>query len=177
MSADDDRLTRKLARFIRVGRVKALNPEKHMVRVLFEAEDSLSYELPVLVHNTFANHDYAMPDLEDDVVCVFLPDGPEDGFVIGSFYAGEVTPPANSEDLRRVQFQDGTTVTYNRASHDLDVVIEGTHIHANRQSVDVTTPISVNVNTNGNISLNASGNIAIQAGGAVTINGASVSIN
>lgn len=169
MSTDDDRLTRKLARFIRVGRVKAINPEKHTVRVLFEADDALSYELPVLVHNTFANHDYAMPDLEDDVVCVFLPDGPEDGFVIGSFYAGEVTPPANSEDLRRVQFQDGTTVTYNRASHELDAVIEGTQIHADRQKVSIHTPA--------NISLSTSGSIDITAGGAITINGASVSIN
>ena len=182
-SVEDDRLTKKLGCLIRIGQVVKVDPQKHTVRVMFEAEDEVSYDLPVLVRNTCANHDYSLPDVGDDVLCLFLPEGPEDGFVLGSFYAGEVTTPINNEDIRCVRFQDDTMVSYNRASHELDVVIEGTHIHADRKIVTITTPNQVNVNTKdvnvnstGNIAMNAGGDVAIQASGAVTINGSSISI-
>ena len=71
-----------------------------------------------------------MPDIGEDVLCVFLLGGIEDGFVLGSFYAPEVARPTANKDERKVKFKDDTTVTYNRATHELDVVIEGTHIHA-----------------------------------------------
>lgn len=69
-----------------------------------------------------------MADIGEDVLCVFLPGGIEDGFVLG--YAPEVARPTSNKDERKVRFKDDTTVTYNRATHELDVVIEGTNIHA-----------------------------------------------
>lgn len=169
MSIEDDKLTRKLGCLIRIGQVITTDPEKHTVRVLFEAENELSYDLPVLVHNTYANHDYAMPDVGDDVLCLFLPEGPEDGFVLGSFYAGEVTPPTTNEDIRCVQFQDDTMVSYNRASHELDIKIGQTSIHADQEKLNINTNTSIALNTNGDISINATGK--------VSINGSNVGIN
>ncbi len=169
-SYDSDKVTRQLGQLIRIGVVSSIDPAKHTARVCFEEDGNIeSYDLQVIAKNSFANKDYNMPDLNEDVLCVFLPQGPENGFIIGAVYAGEVTTPTANADIRMVQFNDDTKVTYNRASHELDVVISGTHIHADRETVNVTTPSSINLTTGGEIN--------IKAGGAITINGATVSIN
>ncbi|MGN0902704.1 MAG: phage baseplate assembly protein V, partial [Succinivibrio sp.] len=136
-----------LTNLIRVGEITETLPSKHKVRVSFPDDGDVSHELPVICPNTQDNSDFHMPDVGEDVLCVFLPGGIEDGFVLGSFYAPEVERPTANQDERKVRFKDGTTVTYNRATHELDVVIEGTHIHADRQKVDITTPQTVNITT------------------------------
>lgn len=173
-----------LMNIIRVGEVTKTVPSKHMVRVAFPDDGDVSHELPVICPNTKDNSDFHMPDVGEDVLCVFLPGGIEDGFVLGSFYAPEVARPTANQDERKVKFKDGTTVTYNRATHELDVVIEGTHIHADRTKVDVTTPQQVNITTtnvtveaSGNISLHSGGSTSIVADGDLTIQGANVNIN
>lgn len=115
---------------IRVGEVTATIPSKHLIRVAFPDDIDVSHELPVFCPNTKDNSDFHMPDIGEDVLCVFLLGGIEDGFVLGSFYAPEVARPTANKDERKVKFKDDTNVTYNRATHELDVVIEGTHIHA-----------------------------------------------
>ena len=173
-----------LMNIIRVGEVTKTVPSKHMVRVAFPDDGDVSHELPVICPNTKDNSDFHMPDVGEDVLCVFLPGGIEDGFVLGSFYAPEVARPTANQDERKVRFKDGTTVTYNRATHELDVVIEGTHIHADRSKVDVTTPQQVNITTtnatieaSGSISLHSGGSTSIVADGDLTIQGANVNIN
>lgn len=173
-----------LMNIIRVGEVTKTVPSKHMVRVAFPEDDDVSHELPVICPNTKDNSDFHMPDVGEDVLCVFLPGGIEDGFVLGSFYAPEVARPTANQDERKVKFKDGTTVTYNRATHELDVVIEGTHIHVDRQKVNVTTPQEVNINTtnanitaSGNITMQSGGDTTITAGGTLTLQGSTTNIN
>lgn len=174
-----------LTEIIRVGTVSSTNPQKHTARVTISDEDNLTtHELAVLCRNTFKNHDYNMPDVGDDVLCVFMPQGIEEGFILGSFYAGNVVPPTSKQDERKVEFADGTTVTYNRQSHSLDIVIEGTSIHADRQKIDVVTPKQVNIKTtdvnvtaSGSITMKSGGNTSITAGGTLTLKGSNININ
>ena len=131
---------------IRIGEVSSIDPAKGTARVAFDDEDSMvSYDLPVIQHNTLENHDYWMPDIGEDVLCVFLPTGSEDGFILGSFYADEIRPPASTENIRMVEFADGTKVSYDRESHELKATIDGTEIKANRDTVDITGDKTVNV--------------------------------
>lgn len=173
-----------LMNIIRVGEVTETVPSKHMVRVAFPEDDDVSHELPVICPNTKDNSDFHMPDVGEDVLCVFLPGGIEDGFVLGSFYTPEVARPTANQDERKIRFKDGTTVTYNRATHELDVVIEGTHIHADRAKVNITTPQEVNINTtnanitaSGNINMQSGGDTTITAGGTLTLQGSTTNIN
>ena len=158
-----------LMNIIRVGEVTKTVPSKHMVRVAFPDDGDVSHELPVICPNTKDNSDFHMPDVGEDVLCVYAP---------------EVARPTANQDERKVKFKDGTTVTYNRATHELDVVIDGTHIHADRSKVDVTTPQQVNITTtnatieaSGSISLHSGGSTSIVADGDLTIQGANVNIN
>lgn len=121
---EEDRLREILNGIIKIGEVSVIYPDKGTARVVFDDDDSMvSAELKVLHKNTFKNGDYSMPDIGEDVVCLFLPCAPEDGFIIGSFYAGEVKPPETDGNRRTVKFSDDTTVTYDRAAHALKVTM------------------------------------------------------
>lgn len=160
----------KMSSLIRCGEVTAVSPEKHTARVTFDDEDGMtSYDLPVLSRNTYANRDYNLPDLGEDVVCLFLSSGTEEGFIIGSFYAGEVTPPENDPNKRTVIFSDETRVSYDRSVHELTIEIEGTKIVANRQDVYVET-------TN-NVTFIAGQKVNISAGTLITMTAPNIALN
>lgn len=145
----------------KVGEVSSVDPVKCTARVVFDDEDSInSYDLPIMQRNTFGNHDFQCPEVGEDVLCMFLGPGQEDGFIIGSFYAGEVTPPESSADKRTVVFKDGTRFSYDRASHVFTATIEGTEIVFDRQNGSITVPQNVTINcTNANV--NASTKVTI----------------
>lgn len=122
---EEDRLREILNGLIKIGEVSVIYPEKGTARVAFDDDDSIvSAELKVLKRNTFKNHDYGMPDIGEDVVCLFLPCAIEDGFILGSFYAGDVKPEENTGDLRTVVFDDETRIGYDRKAHKLFIEID-----------------------------------------------------
>lgn len=106
---------------IRVGRVSSVDPATATARVVFEAQGLVSYDLPVLQRQTLKNKDYCLPDVGEHVVCIFLPTGNAEGFILGAIYSDEDLPSASSADKRVVEFSDGTTVEYDRATHTLTI--------------------------------------------------------
>lgn len=146
---------------IKIGEVSSVDPEKCTARVVFDDEDSLvSYDLQILQRNTYENQDYQMVHPGEDVVCLFLGPGQEDGFIIGSLYAGEIKPPEASLDRRTVVFSDDTRVCYDRHEHKLTVTIEGTEIVFNRQDGSITVPNAVTINCT-TATVNASSGITL----------------
>lgn len=145
----------------KVGEVSSVDTAKCTARVVFDDEDSInSYDLPIMQRNTFGNADYGLPDIGEDVLCMFLGPGQEDGFIIGSFYAGEVTPPENSQDKRTVVFKDGTRFSYDRSTHVFTATIDGTEILFDRQNGSITVPQGLTINCT-TANLNASQKVTI----------------
>ena len=146
---------------IKIGEVSSIDPAKCTARVVFDDEDSIvSYDLPVLQRNTIKNHDFAMPDIGEDAIVLFFGEGQEDGVILGSIYAGEVTPPESTEDRRTVVFDDDTRVCYDRQEHKLTVTIEGTEIVFNRQDGSITVPNAVTINCT-TATVNASSSVTL----------------
>lgn len=109
---------------IKIGTVTSTEDAQATARVEFKDRSGVvSYDLPVLVRNTGANKDYWMPDLGEQVLCLFLPIGIEQGFILGSYYSDATTPPASTKAKRVTEFEDGTTVEYDRDSHTLTIDI------------------------------------------------------
>lgn len=131
----------------KIGEVSSIDPSTCTARVIFDDENSMvSYDMPVMQRNSYGNKDYQMPDIGEDVLCLFRGGGFEDGVIIGSFYAGEVAPPETTADRRTVVFKDGTRICYDRKEHTLTVTIAGTQIIFDRQKGSITVPDSVTVN-------------------------------
>lgn len=107
-----------LSQAIRIGIVTKTDPGKKTVRALFNDADQMeSYDLKVLAHKTHLDKCYWMPDVGEQVLCICLPFGHEQGFVLGAFYSKEDTVPVVSQDKRHVLFNDGTFFEYDRAEH------------------------------------------------------------
>ncbi|MEG0422870.1 MAG: phage baseplate assembly protein V [Hafnia sp.] len=128
--SDLETLTRQL---IRVGVVSDIDEKGVTARVTFDDQDDVtSASLQVIVKNTDENADYWMPDVGEQVLCLFLPVGPQQGFILGSFYDETHTPPANTADKRVIKFKNGTRIENDRGSNLLlvdavgDVTIKAT---------------------------------------------------
>lgn len=117
-----DNMTKNL---IRIGRVSSVDPGNATARVVFESQGVVSYELPVLQRQTLKNKDYWMPDVGEYVVCIFLPTGNAEGFILGAIYWNDNLPPENSIDKRAIFFEDGTSIEYDRASHTMTLNVTG----------------------------------------------------
>ncbi|MBI9112243.1 phage baseplate assembly protein V [Maridesulfovibrio ferrireducens] len=119
-----DSLESALAQVVRVGKVVSLIPERGTVRVQFPDADAsgkqlVSYELPVLAHKTLHDKSYWMPDVDEHVLCVFLPFAQRQGFVVSAFYSDADTVPLSDPDVRHVIFKDGSWFQYDRKKHFL----------------------------------------------------------
>lgn len=117
-----DNLLELLASIIRVGQVSSVNPAKHTARVIFLDQDEIvSYELQVAARNAFKNKDYNLPDVDEQVLCIFLPISLSQGFIICSLYNDTDKPADNDQNVRSMVFADGTRIEYNRDTHKLKV--------------------------------------------------------
>lgn len=107
------------------GIVKEIDPEKMMVRCEIPDMDKvLSPWLLIVVPNSLKNRDYYLPDLEEQIV-ILLDENSESGVCLGAVYSTKDTPPINNLDKRYVEFDDGTTVEYDRKNHKLEIKVNG----------------------------------------------------
>ncbi len=113
-----------LKNIVRVGLVSSVDPATGTVRVAFE-DGLVSYDLPVIVPQTLKNKDYCMPDVGEHVVCLFLPPGNAQGFVLGAHYSSGDTPPVNDPNKRGTWFAEGTYVEFDRSTSTLAINCKG----------------------------------------------------
>lgn len=119
-------MTTMLKNIVRVGKVSSIQPEKCTARVVFEDLDDLtSYELPIIVRGSLETKEYWMPKPDEQVVCLFLPSGNAQGFIIGSFYSQKDTPPVQDPNKRHLSFSDGTCLEYDQKTSTLTINAKG----------------------------------------------------
>lgn len=159
-------LEQRVENMIRVGVVSSITPDKGTARVAFSDRNNLvSHELPILVKQTLAVKDYYIPDVGEHVVCVFLPNGVEAGFILGAFYSDSDTTPVAAQKKRHITFDDGTVIEYDRESHTLLVDVKG--------DATIVTTGNVNATVGGNVTASITGTMTATIGGdmAGTITG------
>ena len=128
----------------RFGYVSAYDPVRHMARVSFPDKDGLvSSWLPVVIPNSKKNHDELHLDINEHVFCIMLGNGLEAGAVIGAVYDDENKPPTGDQDTRKVTFNDGTEISYDRKNHKLTISCVG--------EIEIMTPKNITVVSGSNI--------------------------
>lgn len=138
--------------FIRVGIVSSINPATCTARVAFgDRANVVSFDLPVLVRGSLKNKDYWLPDPGEQVVCLFLPSGNAQGFILGSIYSQKDMPPIENKDKRYIVFDDGTIIEYDRATHTLTIdAVKQINISAPKGiNISATDPAGSGVQING----------------------------
>lgn len=125
---------------IRVGRVSQVDGAACTARVVFnDADESVSYDLPILQPCAKDNAVYSLPDIDTQVVCIFLPNasgkGLNAGYIVGACYSTEDVPQENNTDAKSLRFADGSFIRYEAGNIEIhatgNVVITGTSIRLN----------------------------------------------
>lgn len=166
-SGDKMDIHKLLSDLIRIGTISSVNPEEAKARVIFEDRNNqVSKELQIIFQRTIGTQDYSIPKVGEQVLCLFLANGWEEGYIIGSYYNKNIKPPANDENKRLIKFEDGTLIEYNlgeitiNAKKDVNIIsAESINITAAREVI-----VNGNLQVNGNIS--ASGSIIDTSGNA-----------
>ena len=151
-------LRQTLQRIVAVGEVVEVDEVLHRVRVKLPDRDVVTGFLHVLVPVSHQTYFYGLPKVGDTVLCIFLPHGIEDGFVIGSYYHRQEEAPVKDRNKFYKRFADGTVIEYDEAVGKLTAVVNGDiEVTANTTTVTTITTHNGNVTINGNLLVN--GNI------------------
>ncbi len=121
-------IERALRGMLRTGTVASVNPQKCTARVKFDDKDgTLSPELHVLHRYSGRNKDYWIPDIGDQVLCIFNNNDKNfsTGWIMGSYFTDKQPPQVSSQDIRRIDFADGSFFEFNRATGDLNISCTG----------------------------------------------------
>lgn len=162
---------------IRVGIVSSVDADTCTAKVAFtDQANTVSYDLPIIVRGSLSTKDYWLPDPNEQVLCLFLPTGISDGFILGAFYSEEDKPPVKDQNKRNITFADGTKIDYDQTNHKLTIDAKGTVEILAADSITITGDVIVNgtvtasgMSASGDIqasSIAVSGNIS--AGGNIT---------
>ncbi len=112
---DIEALLRELSKYIFIGIVSQYGETPGTVIVTRPDQDNrTTAELFVLSRCTKETKDYWMPDINEAVMCILLPNasgkGPGEGFVIGAHYS-EVDAPAETDtSVRSIRYKDGSYI-------------------------------------------------------------------
>ena len=139
-------LEKQLNQTVRIGKVTSIDPAAGTARVVLPDSDGVvSYNLPVLFQKTQDDKFYTMPDLGEQVLCLFLPNGQEQGFILGSFFSQMDSPPVNDPDKTHIKFKDGTILEYDRKGHKLTANVKG--------AVDIISTGPINIQSGDSITM------------------------
>lgn len=171
-----------LAQAIRVGEVVSTDPASATVRVkIHDADGLVTYPLRVLQHKTLHDQQYWMPDVNEHVMCLFLPYGAEQGFVLGAFYSAADTPPVSSQDKDHTVYKDGTWHEYDRDEHKLHgeikgefdfIVDEDAALHVKKNvTLTVDEDVDVRIKGNCNVIIEQDATIRVEGDADTTVMG------
>lgn len=120
----------RLMNLVRVGIVSSQNPSKMTVKVVFPSKENvISADLPVLNRGSQQHKDYWLPDIGEQVVCLFLPNsngnGVNEGYVLGSHFSTADPPQMSGVGIRRIDFGDGSFIEHDRNTGNLTIHATG----------------------------------------------------
>ena len=163
--------TEELKQLIRWGVIVSVN-KNNTARVQFsDIDDIVSYDLRILVNNANKNKYQAPPDVGCNALCIMMPTGHSDGFIIGTFYNEKNPAPIGSLDqVMHWTFEDGTVLDYDKSTSTLKADVKGP------VDVKTTSTAYVDVATNATVKcpkidligdVTITGNLTVIADGAV----------
>jgi phage baseplate assembly protein V len=110
----------------RIGSVTAIDEENQLVRVTFDdLDDTVSPWLQVSTFGAHKDDDFWLPDIDEQVLCIFMPTGNAEGYVLFSVRGANNAPKAGKVGRRYIKFADGSSVEHDRETSTMTVVCSG----------------------------------------------------
>lgn len=110
---------RRMANTITIGRIKAVDTAKGLAQV--DLDGPGTDWIPWTAARAGGDRTWKCPEVGEQVV-VAAPGGElANAVIIGSLYQNEFNEPADSADIDRTVYKDGTVVEYDRAAHQYKI--------------------------------------------------------
>lgn len=174
---------------LRFGNISEIDVNTGYARVRFTDNEIVSDWLQVVVMGAISTKFFHMFDINEQVACL-MDENDEEGVILGALYNDDTKPTGGDKDVVKVNFPDGSFVSYNRSSHEYDINIQGkvnitssgeTTIEAQSVSVQATnvditsmTSITGNLTVSGSVTAASISAPVIGAGG-LSISGDNIS--
>lgn len=169
---------------IRIGRISALNYEAGTARIFYtDKSENTTAELPLL------SAEYFMPEVDDLVLVLHLPNGTAAGFVLGRFWSDINKPPEGKRGLYRKDLSRTAGKAMMRYAEDeeqADVVMPNLRVATTELEIE-TQAVRGNGETIGfqgnTVNLQGTANVTVEggtvafSGNTVTISGGAVTIS
>lgn len=111
---------------LRWGTVTGVDEKAGSARVqIDDAENIVTMPLRVLQQRTLKDQHQELPDLGEQVVCLFAGQGFEQGVILGAVYSTKDPSPGKPPHVWYRRFEDGTELEYDRQEHLLRISVNG----------------------------------------------------
>ncbi|MFX3672871.1 MAG: hypothetical protein ACE3JQ_00245 [Paenisporosarcina sp.] len=109
-------MSTQLENVIRVGIVDGINDKEGTIRVTFPDRDDMVADDIALLDDS---QNY--PTIGDSVVCIFLPNGIQQGFCLGGYYHDQNPPPILDSNIYVKKIDEGLVIKYDFQSKKLTI--------------------------------------------------------
>ena len=154
----------------RVGLVSSIDEVRCTAQVCFQDRNAIvTRDLHIVVPFTLTDNSYYMPSIGERVLCLFHPEAPTKGWIIGSYYADSRLPAFGDKNKIYTLFEDMTLIEYDKSSHKLTIHVpkEGD------KSIEVSTAGDIAVCTQGNLVVEAVKDVDILSAQTISIKASS----
>lgn len=160
-------LGRRLANIIRLGQIFEIDYEAAKARV--KIGDLETDFLPWITAKSGENKNWNPPEIDEQVM-ILSPGGElNQGVILPSLYRGSA--PENSSDIQSIIFADGSKISFDKSSGNLDLDIKG---NATIKAAGSAQIEASNITLKGNVDLGeAGGNAVARVGDKVQIDSGS----
>lgn len=115
-----------VSNLILIGQVSSIDPDTGKARVAFDDLDEMtSTWLPVTQQGTAGMQTHSPLTVGEHVLCIFLPSGMENGFIIGGYYTESNRPEYKGAGIYSTSYSDGTVIQYDLNESKLTVTAVG----------------------------------------------------
>jgi len=169
---------------LRFGKISEIDASKGYARVKFTDNDIVSDWLQVVVMGAISTKFFHMFDINEQVACL-MDEGDEEGVILGALYNDGTKPEGGDENVVKVNFPDGSVISYDKSSSEYNIDIKGKinikstgEVSVQAQSVSVqstSVDITSMVNLTGNLTV--TGAISAASISATTVDAGGISIS
>ncbi len=101
---------------LRIGIVDGINEREGTIRAMFPDRDDA-----VINDIALFSFEQNLPEIDDTVLCLFLPNGSEQAFCLGPYFHAENPPPIKDEDMYVKKIDEELVIKYDYRSKQLTV--------------------------------------------------------
>jgi phage baseplate assembly protein V len=138
-----------------------------------DLDNMVSYPMQIMTGHSVKRQDISLPNIGQHVLCAFLDNGNQEGFVLGSYFTAQNLPKGGKPGVYRTEYEDGTVIEYDLNTSTARISSKNTiNIEAKNAAITAETlAIKGNVTIDGNLSVTGAGDGTAVINGNVTVNG------